>query len=60
MRLLQGAARFDIARAATHLVALHGMDGTTVDMIAERAVISQRTVFNDVATKAEAVATRTR
>ena len=51
--------RLDIADAATHLVAQLGMDGTTVEMIAERAGISARTFFNYFATKAEAVLART-
>jgi AcrR family transcriptional regulator len=51
--------RLDIARAATHLVGLHGMNGTTVEMIAERAGISPRTFFNYFPTKAEAVLART-
>ena len=51
--------RLDIARATTSLVALNGMDGTTVEMIAERAGISPRTFFNYFASKAEAVLART-
>jgi AcrR family transcriptional regulator len=47
--------RSDIAAAATDLVAQNGMDATTVEMIAERAVVSARTFFNYFESKAEAV-----
>ena len=50
--------RSDISAAATDLVAQHGIDGTTVEMIAERAGVSPRTFFNYFETKAEAVLAR--
>jgi AcrR family transcriptional regulator len=40
-----------IERAATALVLDHGYDAVTVDMICERAGVSQRTFFNHFATK---------
>ncbi|MET2011842.1 helix-turn-helix domain-containing protein [Microbacterium chocolatum] len=40
-----------IERAATELVLAHGYDAVTVDMICERAGVSQRTFFNHFKTK---------
>ncbi|PWH07938.1 TetR family transcriptional regulator [Brachybacterium endophyticum] len=42
-------------RAALELVAEHGLDGVTVEMIAERAGVSPRTFFNHWATKETAI-----
>ncbi|MFE5777363.1 TetR/AcrR family transcriptional regulator [Brachybacterium sp. NPDC056505] len=48
-------ARADMHRAALELVAEHGLDSVTVEMIAERAGISPRTFFNHWASKESAV-----
>lgn len=49
------AARVETHRAALELVAERGMNGVTVEMIAERAGISPRTFFNHWATKEAAL-----
>lgn len=48
-------ARIQTHRAALELVQEHGLAHVTVEMIAERAGISQRTFFNHWATKESAV-----
>ncbi|WP_125129945.1 TetR/AcrR family transcriptional regulator [Microbacterium sp. 10M-3C3] len=44
-----------IERAAVDLALEHGYDGVTVDMICERAGVSQRTFFNHFPTKDDAL-----
>lgn len=49
------ATRSALHRAALELVAEHGLDGVSVDDIAERAEVSPRTFFNYFSSKDDAV-----
>jgi AcrR family transcriptional regulator len=49
------ATRLALHQAALQLVAQHGLDGVSVDDIAERADVSPRTFFNYFPTKDDAV-----
>ena len=49
------ATRLALHEAALRLVAEHGLDGVSVDAIAERADVSPRTFFNYFSSKDDAV-----
>ena len=49
------ATRHALHEAALHLVAVHGLDGVSVDDIAARADVSPRTFFNYFSSKDDAV-----